>query len=76
MMLWWNLYRLPNTLKTHLCGDRETTSSNPLGMVIPSIEEEEEVEVEGRQEWFNERPTERSNGGLERGFFLWKWKRD
>ena len=40
------LYRLPNTLKTHLCGDRETTSSTPLGMVIPSIEEEEEVEVE------------------------------
>ena len=22
----------------------------------------------GRQEWFNERPTERSNGGLGRGF--------
>ena len=30
----------------HLCGDRETTGSTPLGMVIPSIEEEEEVEVE------------------------------
>ena len=45
-MLWWNLYRLPNTLKTHLCGDRETTGSNPLGMVIPSIDEEEEIEVE------------------------------
>ena len=45
-MLWWNLYRLPNTLKTHLCGDRETTGSTPLSMVIPSIEEEEEEEVE------------------------------
>ena len=33
-------------MKTHLCGDRETTGSTPLGMVIPSIEEEEEVEVE------------------------------
>ena len=44
MMLWCNLYRLPNTLKTHLCGDRETTGSTPLGMVIPSIEEEVEVE--------------------------------
>ena len=39
----------------------------PLGMVIPSIEEEEEVEVE-EDEWLNERPVERSNGGLGRGF--------
>ena len=31
-------------MKTHLCGDRETTSSTPIGMVIPSIEEDEEVE--------------------------------
>ena len=46
MMLWWNVYRLLNTWKTHLCGDREITSSTPLSMVIPSIEEEEEVEVE------------------------------
>ena len=30
----------------YLCGDRETTSSTPLSMVILSIEEEEEVEVE------------------------------
>ena len=28
------------------CGDREITDSTPLSMVIPSIEEEEEVEVE------------------------------
>ena len=28
----------------HLCGDRETTCSTPLGMVTPSIEEEVEVE--------------------------------
>ena len=35
-----------NTLKTHLCGDRETIDSTPLAMVIPSIEKEEEVEVE------------------------------
>ena len=33
-------------MKTHLHGNRETTSSTPLGKVIPSIEEEEEVEVE------------------------------
>ena len=46
MMPWWNLYRLPNTLKTPLCGDREINNSTPLSMVIPSIEEEEEVEVE------------------------------
>ena len=30
----------------YLCGDRETTGSTPLGMVILSIEKEEEVEVE------------------------------
>ena len=30
----------------HLHGYRETTGSNPLSMAIPSIEEEEEVEVE------------------------------
>ena len=30
----------------HLHGDRETTGSTPLGMVIPSIEEKEDVEVE------------------------------
>ena len=46
MTPWWNLYRLLNTFKTHLHGDREITGSTPLGMVIPSIEEEEEVEVE------------------------------
>ena len=39
----------------------------PLGMVIPSIVEEEEVE-EDRKMGFNERPAERSNGGLGRGF--------
>ena len=43
-MPWWTLYRLPNTLKTHLHGDREITGSTPLSMVIPSIEEEVEVE--------------------------------
>ena len=43
-MPWWNFYRLPNTLKTHLHGDREIIGSTPLGMVIPSVEEEEEVE--------------------------------
>ena len=59
-----NLYRLPNTWKTHLCGDRETTSSIPLDMVIPFSR----GRGRGRQEWFNERPTERSNGGLGRGF--------
>ena len=35
---------LVELIQTHLCGDREITSSTPLGMVIPSIEEEEEVE--------------------------------
>ena len=30
----------------HLYRDRETTSSTPFGMEIPSIKEEEEVEVE------------------------------
>ena len=44
-MLWLNLYRLPNTWKTHLYGDREITSSTPLSTVMPSTEEEEEVEV-------------------------------
>ena len=33
-------------MKIHLHGDRETIGSTPLSMVIPSIEEEEEVEVE------------------------------
>ena len=33
-------------LKTHLCGNQEIIDSTPLDMVIPSIEEEEEVEVE------------------------------
>ena len=47
MMPWWNLYRLLNTMKTHLCGDREITSSTPLGMVIPSIEEEVEEDENG-----------------------------
>ena len=45
-MLWWSSYKLLSTWKTHLCGDRETIDSTPLSMVIPSIEEEEEVEVE------------------------------
>ena len=44
-MLWWSSYKLSNTWKIHLCGDREIINSTPLGMVIPSIEEEEEVEV-------------------------------
>ena len=41
-----NLYRLLSTSKIHLHGDRETIGSTPLSMVIPSIEEKEEVEVE------------------------------
>ena len=45
-MLWWSSYKLLNTWKTHLHGDREIIDSTPLGMVTPSIEEEEEVEVE------------------------------
>ena len=45
MMLWWSSYKLLNTWKTHLCGDREIIDSTPPGMVIPSIEVEEEVEV-------------------------------
>ena len=44
MMLWWSSYKLPNTWKTHLHGDREIIDSTPLGTVIPSIEEEVEVE--------------------------------
>ena len=46
MMLWWNSYKQPNTWETHLCGERETIYSTPLSTVIPSIEEEEQVEVE------------------------------
>ena len=38
---------LLNTLKTHLCEDREITGSTPLGMVIPSLEEEVEEDENG-----------------------------
>ena len=44
-MLWWSSYKLPNTWKTHLHGDREIIDSTTLSTVIPSIEEEEEVKV-------------------------------
>ena len=42
----------------------------PLSMVIPFIEKEEggRGRGRGRWEWFNDRPVERSNGGLRRGF--------
>ena len=40
------LIQTTNTLKTHLHGDREIISSTPLSMVIPSIQDKEEEEVE------------------------------
>ena len=43
-MLWWSSYKPLSTWKTHLCGDREIIDFTPLSMVIPSIEEEVEVE--------------------------------
>ena len=43
-MLWWSSYKLLNTWKIYLCGDREIIDSTPLDMVIPFIEEEAEVE--------------------------------
>ena len=46
MMLWWSSYKLLDTWKTHLYGDREIIDSTHLGMMIPSIEEEvEEGEI-------------------------------
>ena len=52
----------------HLCGDRETTGSTPLGMVIPSIEEEEEVEVEEDENGSMRDPQRDQMRGLGRGF--------
>ena len=49
-------------------GTERLSGSIPSGMVIPSIKEEEEVEVEENGKWFSERPIERLNGGLGRGF--------
>ena len=40
----------------------------PLGMEIPSYRGRGRGRGRGRQEWLNERPLERSNGGLGRGF--------
>ena len=62
-MLWWSSYKLVSTWKTHLHGDKETINSTPLGMVIPSIEEEED--------WISKRPMERSNGGIRRKNTHW-----
>ena len=51
----------------HLCGDRETISSTPLGMVIPSIEEEVEEDRNGlmkdlqkgqMEDWEEDSPVE------------------
>ena len=44
MMHWWNLSRLQNTWMMYLHGDKETIDFTPLNMVIPSTEEEVEVE--------------------------------
>ena len=74
-MLCWNLYRLPNTLKTHLHGDREITSFTPLGMVIPSIEEEEEVEVE-EDENGSMKGHREIKWRIRKRILPWKWKRD
>ena len=55
----------------YLHGDKETIDFTPLDMVTPSTEEEVEEEVEVEKDmiyWFHERPIERSNGGLRRGF--------
>ena len=43
-MHWWNLSRLQNTWMMYLHGDKETIDFTPLDMVIPSTEEEVEVE--------------------------------
>ena len=44
MMHWWNLSRLQNTWMMYLHGDKEIIDFTPLNMVIPSTEEEVEVE--------------------------------
>ena len=44
MMHWWNLSKLQNTRMMYLHGDKETIDFTLLNMVIPSTEEEVEVE--------------------------------
>ena len=44
MMHWWNLSRLQNIWMMYLHGDKETIDFTPLDVVIPSTEEEVEVE--------------------------------
>ena len=54
MMHWWNLSRQQNTWMMYLHGDKEIIDFTPLDMVILSIEEEveEEVEVEEDENGF------------------------
>ena len=59
-------------MKTHLRGDRETTGSTLLGMVIPSIEEEVEVEEDKNGSTKDHREIKWMIG---KRILLWKWKK-